>query len=162
MAKPNWLPELILFESFHGDWNKYLDTLYDGFTTDFLGDRPKFCGVRMGLKKHPVEEGKEATFWHMIQQGDVERDRTPDMRRCERIRWPRAIIDNHKDSAVKVWRNKRGNKSRILLLLEEERYLVVLADNKTYVLPWTAYLVERDHQLAKLAKEHQSYQEQNR
>lgn len=38
-----------------------------------------------------MADGKEATFWHMIQEGRIEEDRTPDIRRCERIRWPKPI-----------------------------------------------------------------------
>ncbi|MNH30689.1 hypothetical protein D3C79_909980 [compost metagenome] len=44
---------------------------------------------RLGLKRHPVIQGKEATFWHMISEGNDEAERLPDLRRCERIRWPR-------------------------------------------------------------------------
>lgn len=65
------------------------------------------------------------------------------------------------DNAVKVWENvrttKRGSEKRICLWLEVEEYLVILADRKEYLLPWTAYLVERPHQKAKLQKEFDAY-----
>jgi len=50
------------------------------------------AGKRLGLKRHPMTQNKEATFWHMIQEGSVESERIPDIRRCERIRWPRPSV----------------------------------------------------------------------
>ena len=60
------------------------------------------------------------------------------------------------DSNLKVWRNRRGTRERILILHEIERYLVVLEDRKNYILPWTAYLVEDDSRLRKLLVEYQN------
>ena len=98
----------------------------------------------------------------MIQSGDVESERIPDIRRCERIRWPRAVIENWSDPAVKTWHQKRGSNERVALLLESERYLVILADREDFVLPWTAYPVEKDRQLARLLREHADYHQKNR
>lgn len=107
--------------------------------------------------RHPLTHGKEATFWHMIQEGAVEEDRTPDFRRCERIRWPRPIIEHDDDSRVKVWVNQRRGEQRICLWFEQENYLVILADRGKYILPWTAYLVEQPHRQRKLRKEYEAY-----
>jgi len=84
--KPAWLPPLVLFNAYGGDWRSYLDAIYNFFREDFVDDKPTFQGRRLGLKRHPLSQGKEATFWHMIQEGVVEENRTPDFRRCERIR----------------------------------------------------------------------------
>jgi hypothetical protein len=78
----------------------------------------------------------------------------PDLRRCERIAWPRAIIERADDPVVQVWENRRGAEKRICLWLEQEEYLVVLADRGRYVLPWTAYLVTEHHRKRKLSKEY--------
>lgn len=154
---PEWLPPLALFSDFDGDWERYLDALYAWFKQDFIDSKPVFQGRRLGLKRHPMSHGKEATFWHMIQEGKVEEERTPDFRRCERIRWPRPIIERDSDPLIKVWRNKRGREERVCLWLEQENYLVILADRGEYILPWTAYLVERPHQQRKLQKEYEGY-----
>jgi len=154
---PDWLPSLVLFSDYEGNWDIYLDAIYSFFKADFVDSKPVFQGRRLGLKRHPVEYGKEATFWHMIQEGAAEEDRTPDFRRCERIRWPRAIIENDTDSAIKVWRNKRGREKRVCLWFEYDSYLVVLADRGDYILPWTAYPVEMAHQQQKLQKEYEKY-----
>jgi hypothetical protein len=150
-----WLPALVLFGDYDGQWEAYLDTVYAFFKADFVDRKPSFQGRRLGLKRHPVARGKEATFWHMIQEGSIEEERTPDFRRCERIRWPRPIIEN--DAAVKVWRNKRGREERVCLWYEQESYLVILADRGEYILPWTAYPVEQPHRQRKLQREYEEY-----
>lgn len=153
----DWLPPLVLFGDYSGNWDAYLDAIYDWFKQDFIDSKPVFQGRRLGLKRHPLTHGKEATFWHMIQEGGVEEDRTPDFRRCERIRWPRPIIENHHDSAIKIWRNQRRNEERVCLWFVREDYLVILADRGDYILPWTAYLVEQPHRQRKLQKEYEEY-----
>ena len=110
-GSPDWLPPLVLFNDYSGDWNAYLEALYACFRQDFIDTNPVFQGRRLGLKRHPMADGKEATFWHMIQEGKAEQERIPDLRRCERIRWPKPIIEHDADPAIKVWRNQRvGNK----------------------------------------------------
>lgn len=157
MEKPSWLPELVLFENYGGNWHHYLDALYDFFKKDFIDSKPTFEGRRVGLKRHPESQRKEATFWHMISEGDSEEDRFPDMRRCERIRWPRPIIEHSRESVVKVWKNVRGRETRICLWLESLEYLLVLADRRDYVLPWTAYMVDKPRRRQKLQKEFEEY-----
>ena len=155
--EPDWLPQMVLFSDYGGDWESYLDAIYDYFKQDFVDSKPVFQGRRLGLKRHPMAQGKEATFWHMIQEGVVEEDRTPDFRRCERIRWPRPIIEHDADKTIKVWVNQRRGEQRICLWFEQENYLVILADRGNYILPWTAYLVEQPHRQRKLQKEYEEY-----
>jgi len=156
-ASPDWLPPLVLFEDYKGDWGVYLDAIYAYFKQDFVDSKPEFHGRRLGLKRHPMTHGKEATFWHMIQEGKAEEERTPDLRRCERIRWPKPVIEHDDDQAIKVWRNRRGRDERVCLWFYKENYLVILADRRDYILPWTAYLVEQPHRQRKLQKEYEEY-----
>jgi hypothetical protein len=100
-----------------------------------------------------MEQGKEATFWHLTSTGTGEASRLPDLRRCERIRWPRPVIDKSTDHPVSVWANKRGGEDRICLWIRGDNYLVVLARRKGYLLPWTAYCVEQEHTRRKLERE---------
>jgi len=153
----HWLPALIRFEDYHGDWDRYLDALYAFFKQDFIDTRPTYAGRRLSLKRHPVTAGKEATFWHLIQEGATESQRIPDLRRCERIRWPRPVISHSEDAVIKVWKNRRKGESRICLWLESEDYLVVLADRRGYLLLWTAYVVDKPHRRRKLRKEYETY-----
>ena len=149
---PAWLPDLICLPDYGGDWNRYHQAIYEAFCQDFIQSQPQFMGRRLGLKRHPLMDGKEATFWHFVSEGAVEANRLPDLRRCERIRWPRAVIERADDPAVKVWSNQRGHEKRVCLWLDSEDYLVVLADRETYLLPWTAYLVREEHRKRKLLK----------
>ncbi|MDH3974041.1 MAG: hypothetical protein OEV42_07165 [Deltaproteobacteria bacterium] len=155
--KEAWLPDLVSFSDYGGDWHKYLDALYKYFKADFIDRKPVYEGRRLGLKRRPMSQGKEATFWHMIQEGAVEEDRVPDFRRCERIRWPHPIIENSSNTVIKVWKNERKGEDRICLWLESEEYIVILADRGDYILPWTAYMVDRPHNKRKLQKEYERY-----
>ena len=158
---PAWLPALVLFSDYEGNWERYVNALYGYFKRDFVESKPTFRGKKLGLKKHSVEQGKEATFWHFISEGSNEDDRVPDLRRCERIRWPRPIIEKADEPVVKVWGNKRGSDKRILLWLEKQEYLVILAERKGYLLPWTAYIVTENHRKKKLQKEYEAYKNAN-
>ena len=46
---------------------------------------------------------KPFTYWHLISEGEVEWDRKPDIRRCERIAWARDILNNAEDKRIKTW-----------------------------------------------------------
>jgi hypothetical protein len=43
-------------------------------------------GTRLGLKRSPLTQGREVTFWHMISAGKVESERTPEWRRASALR----------------------------------------------------------------------------
>ena len=77
-----WLPDLILMEHFGGNWNRYFEHIYAQFEADFVASKPTWPGKEVRLKWIPVHDGKSATFWHMISEGKVETNRTPDMRRA--------------------------------------------------------------------------------
>ncbi|MFM5477851.1 hypothetical protein ACET81_18225 [Aeromonas veronii] len=108
VMQPIWLPDLILMTASGGDWGRFFSAVYAAFEQDFVLNKPEFRGKRLGLKRHPEYAGKSATFWHMISTGEVEAEREPDLRRCERIRWPKPIIENDSDPELKVWAEPRG------------------------------------------------------
>lgn len=151
------LPELIELRQYNGNFNAYLEAIYALFKRDFIDNRPKYRGVRLGLKKYPLSQEKEATFWHMTSEGDDEQNRIPDMRRMERIQWPAHIINKSEHPYLKVWENTRGNKTNILIFHEKENYLIVLRKTKDYILPWTAYLIDYPSRKRKLLKEYEEY-----
>jgi len=157
--KPGWLPALVLISDYGGDWDKYLDALYQVFRTDFIESKPIFRGTSVGITKHPYSQGKESTFWHITSEGKVEEDRIPDFERCKRVRWPRAIIENYNDAFVQVWETMHGREKRILLrfIFEENDYLVVLAEHKGTILLITAYLVTWQSQKRRLQQEFERY-----
>jgi len=155
----DWLPDLILLEQFSGDWNCFFETVYRRFQADFETSKPKWPGKQVKLKWIPVHDGRSATFWHMISEGAVEDERTPDLRRCERIAWPKAIMEEYDGAdpgktACRIlwWKELRGNEPRYHLTTDDFAYLMVVVDRSNYVLPWTAYPVEHSSQREKLRK----------
>ncbi|QJB42956.1 hypothetical protein [Dolichospermum flos-aquae] len=157
MKQPIWLPPLVLLNDYGGNSEAYLEAVYTIFKGDFIDSKPSFKGIRFGLKRYPLLQDKEATFWHITSEGSQETERIPDFRRCERIRWLRPIIENSEDPAIKVWENDRKGNKRICLWLDSEDYLVILDKRDRYVLLWTAYLVTQPHRQRKLQKEYEAY-----
>lgn len=154
-----WLPDLHLLEDAGGDWTRYVEQLHRQFLADFVASVPRWPGKDVRLKRHPEHDGKSATFWHMISEGSSEADRTPDMRRCERIAWPRPIMDEFDDAApgttqcrIRWWTEFRGTETRYHLAPDDFSYVVVVADRGAFVLPWTAYFVEHTHRREKLRR----------
>jgi len=156
----DWLPDLVTMAEFEGQWPDYLDAIYDIFRRDFVQSKPRYVAKRFALKRHPLSEGKEATFWHLISEGSNEKERTPDMRRCERIGWPRPMIEAIGLGNVCVWKNERRGNKRVVIALNDFSYVVILDDRADYVLLWTAYCVEQQHRRKKLEKEYKAWKEQ--
>ncbi len=158
-----WLPPLVLLEESQGNWPNYLERLYECFLVDFVRSRPQWPGKRVGLKRFPEYQGKGATFWHFISEGNEEAERLPDLRRCERVRWPRPVMESFveavpgADAPMLWWKSKRGTDESYVLALPDFTYVVVVADRGDFVLPWTAYCVEREHRRTKLRKEYEAY-----
>ena len=111
----------------------------------------------MGLKRHPVIDGKEATFWHLTSEGKVEEERTPDIGRCERIGWVRSVIEHAHENCIRVWSEPRRAESRVHLWLVPENYVVVVAERAEYCLPWTAFLAKSERQKQALARRFKEY-----
>jgi hypothetical protein len=153
----SWLPGLVYFEGYNGNWEKYLEAIYNFFSKDFVEDVPVYQGRKLALKRHPMYDGKEATFWHIISEGKAENDRTPDLKRCERIRWPRPVIENCNDKEIKIWENSRDHEARVCILLDSANYLVVIARRREYDLFWAAYPITWPHHKRKLIKEYEAY-----
>lgn len=161
MKTVTWLPNLILLSEYGSSWENYLNALYIFYTEDFIDSKPIFCGQKLAVKKYPLLDEKEATFWHIIQEGEKEEDRIPDLRRCERIRWPKPITEHCTESGIKVWENerhtKRGKETSICIWFEQVEYLIILRKRAGYNLFWTAYQVTKAHRKRKLEKEYQCY-----
>jgi hypothetical protein len=153
---PLVLPELILFTDFGGDFKSFNEAVYERFLLDFVDTRPHFRGVRLGLKAHPKVDNRECTYYHITHEGDIEIERLPDIPRMERIAYPKFLINNCDHPSLKVWENQRGKDTRILILCEEEGYLVVLTKRKDYILLWTAYTVGKN-KMEGLLKQYRAY-----
>ena len=152
-----WLPALVPLASCGGDFQQYLQVLFGHFTQDFVATQPTYPNRRWALKRYPEYDGKPATFWHLISEGEDEENRLPDLRRSERIRWPRPMIDAVLNNNVTCWRNQRGRSTRVIISLTDYTYVVILEDRGAYILLWTAYPVEHSNQRRQLAQEYARY-----
>lgn len=149
MLNCKWLPKLEPYNT-ATEWKEYEDFIYGIFKNDFISTYPNFENKRVKIRYHPIEFGKEEAFFHVTCQDyskDKDRERAPDLRRCERIRWVRKFIENYNCNencepcdGVKVWLKPYNKNERVHILLEEENYMVVLEKRDTYCLLITHYI----------------------
>ena len=157
----HWLPQLIPLSDHGGNFASYVEAVYRVFRRDFIASQPLFRGRRCYCDARPDTDGRECGFWHIITEGSVEVERTPDLRRCERIAWPRAIIEAAGTTLVRVWetttqrRGRGGRQTRIYLAPEDFSYLVVLRQTSTGYVLITAFFIEYEHQREKKRREYE-------
>lgn len=159
----SWLPELVTCESRVSNWTAYEETIYGHYDKDFLRTPlPKLFGRDVRAKAGTVDN-RNAGFWHLISESSgIDSERVPDFKRCERIRWPRAMIEAVSDSSrVRWWENDRrvGGKNvpRLVVSLPDFTYVVILATHERYFVLWSAYTVEHRHRREKHQKECDAY-----
>lgn len=159
---PDWLPSLVLMADHDHDPKAYINAVYAIFERDLLTSQPKFedCWVR--CRRDPLYDSKVAGFWHCIQEGADEEERIPDIRRCERVGWIKAVIEHVSDPLVDTWENQRGTDKRRLFWFREE-YLVVIAERRRaregfrYFQLVTAYCTTDESRKRKLRRERDDY-----
>jgi hypothetical protein len=170
MNKDCWIPSIESLEKYDGNWENYETALYDIFTNDFLSSHPYYNSKPVYIKKYPFENNKEAAFYHLTHKDfNHDSERLPDLRRSERLNWIRPFIEHstcNKDTCdncdgVKKWNEPYKNKTRIHILLPEQRYTVILEERKNYYLLITAFYIEHDHQLNKQLKKYEQYKSDN-
>jgi len=129
---------LVPYKNFCGDWRAFNETLYEHFSDDFIEDSPTYMNKEVGFKEIQKVDGKEETFWHITsdeskiyRNGQIIKQRTPDIKRSERIRWIKEIIDNSHDASVKVWVERINGQVRHHLWYNDE-FLVVLGEYPKY------------------------------
>lgn len=157
MATELIFPDLIEFSAYGGNFSNYLNAVYAIFHQDFIKNQPKYEGLKVAVRKYPEVEGMHRTFYHITHEGEDEANRQPDMRRMERICFPKFVIDNTQHREILIWKNKRGRDERIVLFNEVENYVLILTYRGGYYLFITAYLVEKEHRKQKLLNEYEAY-----
>ena len=152
----SWLPDLVTYNS-NTSWDEYIEALYQYFKQDFIDTKITFRGQHLRFKEYPLRGGKVSTFYHITTEGDDEENRIFDIARCERIRWPKPIIESNY-AGLKIWENKRGTEENILIWFDIVEYLIVIRKRKTYNIFWTAYPVTEPYRKKKLQKEYEKAQ----
>jgi len=103
------------------------DMLYEMFCRDIRDHDLRYCGHRVWTFPE-LDDGKEVIFWHLTsreakpvqvprrQQKFVtagapaqQKQRLPDLRRCERLPWVKPIIEHAQDVAVVAWDYMEGD-----------------------------------------------------
>jgi hypothetical protein len=159
---PTWLPELLRYADYGGDWEKFIKEVYGIFENDFKKTKPVYQKLPVNHDSR-IQDGKEAGFWHIVQSEEkTVGARVPDLRRCEHIPWPKPTIENSSDSVVSTWeveikRPHFGRQKRVIIWLENFDYLVVLRSRPTEFILVTAYCVIYESHRNKLRKQREEY-----
>ena len=145
------LPAKVL-RSDHTSDGQFIETCYIHFKSDFVDSAPQFRNTRMGLKRLPARNGKEATFYHMTTTGTDEAHRTIEIDRSEHIRWARPVIENEGRPELRIWTERKRGENRIHIWHHIENYVVVVSERNGYHVPWTAFYVNYSNYHDKLER----------
>lgn len=160
-----WLPDLISCMDLNL-FPEYEEQIYQIFLDDFVRSSPIFDGLNVRIRRHPLVDNKEQAFFHLTSCDYMKNQtRVPDLKRCERIRWVRAFIENYQCNpalckecdGIKVWEEPYHSNSRVHLLLEEENYMVIIERRERYNLLITAYYFDYHHSLEKQLRNYEKY-----
>jgi hypothetical protein len=124
-------------------WRTYMEVLNGVFLRTIFNGKLTFQGLPVNCRRIPESKGKCAAFWHLVQEGYPEEDRTPDIERCRRLLWVAWVIQNASQiSLVRCFpQTKRHGDQTWALWLLDYGYVVILAERKGYFLLKTAFLV---------------------
>lgn len=150
------LPDI--FE-FHGNWELYVEELYDIYLNTIVNNRTLyFNALPIKTRYNPSTNDKGYGFWHIISEGEEEDERNVDIVRCESLPWVWYCIDQAipPPSPIHWWKNKRGTHTHIVILNEDENFVVILDERKDYYLLKTAYFPRRKR-LEELKKERDKF-----
>ena len=81
-------PDLLMLNDYQGNFQNYFQAVYSVFEQDFIKSQPLYDGKKVSAQKHPEVDGIHRTFYHITHEGEDESNRSPDIRRMERIRFP--------------------------------------------------------------------------
>lgn len=147
-------------------FSDYEDFTYKIFLTLYENNSLFYEGKNVLMKHYPPEYNPRSGFYHLTCENyshtNNENDRVPNLKRYERIKWPKIIIDNLKKECpyLYIWKNVRYGKKNILIMCLELEYIIVLSERNDYLLLTTAYPIEYEHTLRKLIKEYNEYKKQ--
>lgn len=142
------LPEMVSVDTFPGadfvdKWKQYLEGIYDIYLRTVAFGKLTFRGLPIRCQFRPATFGKHYAFWHMMQEGPIENERTIDLERCKRVKWLSWVIGHADiDSRIRVFQQNRGREVSWVLWLHEHDYAVILWQRNGYFLLKTGFIVK--------------------
>jgi hypothetical protein len=151
---PEWtLPALLPFSG--SDWPQYEEQIYEVFRQDFLVTPVLWRAQPVTVQREPLLNGKVDGFWHVATEtgpsGQVG-DRVPDLDRCARIRWVKAVLVAP-TQAVRTFGQIRGGYQHYGVALPDFSYIVFLRQWPGKVQLKTAYSVPSAYKRESYRKE---------
>jgi len=157
---PDWLPPLIELSDVDGDPTLWLETLYKSYTVDFIENPPEIKGKPV-LRDSKLLNGKEITFWHIVEGSDKE-GMTGVEDRYSRIGWVKPILEAAGTNKVIAWKKEvrmknRRKRERIHAATVDFSYLVVIEEREKYFILITAFPILYGSKRIKLKEEAARY-----
>ncbi|MEK7607378.1 MAG: oxidoreductase [Patescibacteria group bacterium] len=151
-------PNLIVFSGHTEEWDAYQESLFQVFCKTIVEARLTFQGMPVNPRRFPEEKGKHFTFWHLISEGEKEEDRTPDLRRCERLDWVAWVIQNCESNPdISYWESRRKRSKNFVIWYEKGEFAVVIARRSRYFVLLSAYHVMSGHRINAFIREREEY-----
>lgn len=61
----DWLPDLLEYDDMYPNLIVYDNAVYNIFKNDFIDNHPMFLGAKVAIRKDPLVNGKEQTYYHI-------------------------------------------------------------------------------------------------
>lgn len=143
------LPDLLSVDDLPGEdfverLRQSIDVAYKIYVSEIARGGLTFRGERVSCQYRPETLGKHFAFWHMMQEGKIEDERTIDTARMARVRWISWVIEaaDSANADVRIVPQIRdGEKSWVLWLFQHD-YAVILRERTGYYLLKTAFPVK--------------------
>lgn len=150
-------PDLQIFSGNTDEWGDYQNGLYQIFHKTLITDKPTFQGLSVTTRFLPSTNGKHFTFWHLISEGEIEEERTPDLRRCERVSWIGWLIKNCNHPNIFFWESGTGKRRATIIWCEKLDFAIILSKRSNSYLLKTAYSGLSQHKIKTWKKEYLEY-----
>jgi hypothetical protein len=157
---PDWLPGIFCVDP----WTQSTyDELYKIFCRDIRDHDLRYMKNEVWIFPE-MEDGREVIFWHLTtryvkkkkiprrkkkfyspDQTHIEEGRYPDLRRCERLPWVKAIVENANEPEVLAWDYEEGNLTiKSYVWLKNLDFIVIMKkypDNKRRLI--TSFYIDK-------------------
>lgn len=157
---PDWLPEIATVNPWTEDT---YEMLYGIFCRDIRDHNLRYIGNDVWIFRE-MEDGKEKIFWHLTTrdvkrkkiprrkrkfysegQTDIETERLPDLRRCERLPWVKPLVEHPSEPEVLAWDYVEGDRTiKTYIWIKDYDFVVIMKkypDNKRRLI--TSFYVDR-------------------